>query len=317
MNAASGLARARRTPRAAPAPARSAARARAGCASRDSGRDASRARSPTTAAGSAKPSRASVCERLGIVLDAGEDEIAAAPRASAPPRTAARSGARPRPAAASASAAKASPIGIAQEDRRCGAARRRRRAACGSARRRPSAGDARRGAGSDRRRSARRAASAAMRPAAASASSAVAGRRRRAARGMRPPQISCCVWAKNSISRMPPRPSLMLWPATAMRAAAAMGVDLALDRMDVLDRGEIEMLAPQEGRELGEERGAGVAVAGHRPRLDQGGALPVLAGALVIGERRRRATRRRRRGRDRAAAADRCGRHSRRRCARP
>ncbi len=29
-------------------------------------------------------------------------------------------------------------------------------------------------------------------------------------------------------------------------AAAAMGVDLALDRMDVLDRREIEMLAPQE-----------------------------------------------------------------------
>ena len=34
--------------------------------------------------------------------------------------------------------------------------------------------------------------------------------------GWRPPRISCWVWAKNSISRMPPRPSLMLWPATAI-----------------------------------------------------------------------------------------------------
>ena len=34
--------------------------------------------------------------------------------------------------------------------------------------------------------------------------------------GLRPPAISCWVCAKNSISRMPPRPSLMLWPATAI-----------------------------------------------------------------------------------------------------
>ena len=32
------------------------------------------------------------------------------------------------------------------------------------------------------------------------------------------------------------------------RAAAAMGVDLALDRMDVLDGREVEMLAPDKGR---------------------------------------------------------------------
>ena len=36
----------------------------------------------------------------------------------------------------------------------------------------------------------------------------------RAARGWRPPAISCWVCTKNSISRMPPRPTLMLWPAT-------------------------------------------------------------------------------------------------------
>ncbi len=33
--------------------------------------------------------------------------------------------------------------------------------------------------------------------------------------GRRPPKISCCVCTKNSISRMPPRPSLTSWPATA------------------------------------------------------------------------------------------------------
>jgi len=32
--------------------------------------------------------------------------------------------------------------------------------------------------------------------------------------GSLPPRISCCVCTKNSISRMPPRPSFMLWPAT-------------------------------------------------------------------------------------------------------
>ena len=37
---------------------------------------------------------------------------------------------------------------------------------------------------------------------------------RRRSAGLRPPKISCWVWAKNSISRMPPRPSLTLWPST-------------------------------------------------------------------------------------------------------
>src|SRR6516165_958116 len=34
---------------------------------------------------------------------------------------------------------------------------------------------------------------------------------------IRPPQISCWVCAKNSISRIPPRPVFMSWPSTAMR----------------------------------------------------------------------------------------------------
>ena len=58
---------------------------------------------------------------------------------------------------------------------------------------------------------------------------------------------------------------------------AAIGVDLALHRMDVGDRGVVEIFAPDEGRELCEERLAGGDIAGAGARLDQRGALPVLA----------------------------------------
>src|SRR3546814_9373057 len=66
-------------------------------------------------------------------------------------------------------------------------------------------------------------------------------------------------------------------------AAAAVRVDLALDRMDVADRLEIQAAAPDEGPEMGEESFAGVDVPGHRARLQHGRAFPVLAHALVIG----------------------------------
>ncbi len=69
--------------------------------------------------------------------------------------------------------------------------------------------------------------------------------------------------------------------------AALVGVDLALDGVDVLDRPEIQVLAPDEGTQLGEKARAHGQVAGRGPRLDHGGALPVLAHALVVGQRRR------------------------------
>ncbi len=87
----------------------------------------------------------------------------------------------------------------------------------------------------------------------------------------------------------------MSWPATAIVAMALVRVDLPLDRMDVGDRGEVEIFAPDEGRELVEEVLARVDVAGDGPRLDEGGALPVLADALVIGEGRLERDRDRRR----------------------
>ncbi len=68
-------------------------------------------------------------------------------------------------------------------------------------------------------------------------------------------------------------------------AAAAMRVDLALDRVDVRDRREIEVLAPDEGLQFAQKPVGGGAVAGHGAGLDQRGPLPVLADALVIGQR--------------------------------
>src|SRR6185369_7348363 len=79
--------------------------------------------------------------------------------------------------------------------------------------------------------------------------------------------------------------------------APAMGVDLPLDRVDVLNGGEIEVLAPEKRPQFAEEGGAGGAIAGHGPRLDQRRALPILSRALVIIERGLDRDRGRRRGR--------------------
>src|SRR5208282_554835 len=79
--------------------------------------------------------------------------------------------------------------------------------------------------------------------------------------------------------------------------AAPVRVDLALDRMDVLNGGEVEMLAPQEGAERGDEIAARFEVARHGPRADERGAFPILSGALVVDDRR--LERQRRRGRAR------------------
>ena len=64
--------------------------------------------------------------------------------------------------------------------------------------------------------------------------------------------------------------------------AAGLGVDLPLDRLDVLDRREIEILAPDEGPQPLDHVGADRHVAGGRAHLDHGGAFPVLPVALVV-----------------------------------
>ena len=68
---------------------------------------------------------------------------------------------------------------------------------------------------------------------------------------------------------------------------AAMRVDLALDRVDVLDRREVQAAPPDERHQEAQEVAASIQVAGHGPRLDHGGPLPVLAEAAVIALRRR------------------------------
>src|SRR6266567_1119379 len=58
--------------------------------------------------------------------------------------------------------------------------------------------------------------------------------------------------------------------------AAPMRIDLALDRVDVLDRREVEVFSPDEGPQLTQKALRGNAIAGDRARLDQGSAFPIL-----------------------------------------
>ena len=68
-------------------------------------------------------------------------------------------------------------------------------------------------------------------------------------------------------------------------AEAVEGVDLPLHGVDVGDGREVQVLAPDVGRKLVQDGAARGDVAGHGPGLDEGGALPVLAEALVVVER--------------------------------
>ena len=75
-------------------------------------------------------------------------------------------------------------------------------------------------------------------------------------------------------------------PGDADGTEAAEGMDLPLHGVDVGDGREIQVLAPDIGREVLQDGAACGDVAGDGPRLDEGGALPVLADALVVDERR-------------------------------
>jgi hypothetical protein len=63
---------------------------------------------------------------------------------------------------------------------------------------------------------------------------------------------------------------------------AADGVDLALHGMNVVDGGEVEVPAPDVGRQRFQQALARGNIAGDGACLDEGGALPVLAAALVV-----------------------------------
>src|SRR4051794_11851231 len=63
---------------------------------------------------------------------------------------------------------------------------------------------------------------------------------------------------------------------------AAVGMDLPLHRMNVCNRGKVEIFAPDERREAAQQRLARRDIAPARPRLDHSGALPVLSDTLVV-----------------------------------
>ena len=65
--------------------------------------------------------------------------------------------------------------------------------------------------------------------------------------------------------------------------ATFVAVDLAFDRVNVLNGIEIEVLAPDERAQLLKEGLAELQIAGYRARLYHGGTLPVLTDALVVG----------------------------------
>ncbi len=69
-------------------------------------------------------------------------------------------------------------------------------------------------------------------------------------------------------------------------AMALVRMDLALDRMDVGNRRIVEIFAEDERRQFAQECIPGGKITCNRARLDEGGAFPVLAPALIIEHRR-------------------------------
>ena len=146
---------------------------------------------------------------------------------------------------------------------------------------RPSAGGARGGAGSGRPRSGRRPSAARSSAPSASARSAaqVAGAR---TSGRRPPRISCWVWTKNSISRMPPRPTLRSWPATRIRLWPRCALICRLIEWMSRIAAKSRWRRHRNGRSQPSRRSPTACSPADHARLDQRRALPVLAMPLVV-----------------------------------
>ena len=154
-----------------------------------------------------------------------------------------------------------------------------------------------------------------MRPVAASARSAAQVGPTRSA-GMRPPQISCCVWAKNSISRMPPRPILMSCPSTAIRPPPLCAWICRLIEWMSSIAAKSRFLRQMNGCSSARNARAAIAVAGDGPRLDQRRALPVLPDASRNRSAPPAPKSPAASSAGPGAAADRCEKRSHRRCAR-
>src|SRR5256885_8455396 len=86
-------------------------------------------------------------------------------------------------------------------------------------------------------------------------------------------------------------PELDIMPRNSNAVMSAAAVNLPLDGMYVLNRGVIEVPAPDERLHAFQQQGARFAVAGALARLDPCRAFPVLPHRLVIGFGRRRGDR--------------------------
>ena len=280
----------------------------------DSARNASRAPCADTSSGWRKPMLVSVSSVSRIVGFAGEDEAArrrlqrrrvleqlrvmalhlAQMRRAAPPRR------RPRSAYPAEAGEAPSPSWSAGSVCVCSSATICRRARCR--------------AGSDRRRRARRAPRASIHPPSASASS-VASVARAAQLGM--PAAGDELLGLDEELDLADAAAAELDIVAVDRdlLVAAMGMDLALHRVDVGDRGEIEVLAPDEGRSSPSNASPAAMSPAQGRALISAARSQFWPTALVIVERGGGRDRDLGRRRDRDAAADRCGTRSRRRCA--
>ena len=120
-----------------------------------------------------------------------------------------------------------------------------------------------------------------MRPAAASALSASQVARERKRVVATAPDELLRLRVELDLANAAPA-ALNVVPGDVEVLAAGLGVDLPLDRLDILDRREIEVLAPDEGPQPLDHLSADRHVAGRRARLDHRGAFPVLPVALVV-----------------------------------
>ena len=66
--------------------------------------------------------------------------------------------------------------------------------------------------------------------------------------------------------------------------SAFVRMNLPLDRVNVLDRREVEVFTPKEGLQFLEESSSGGIITRDRPCLDESRAFSILTGALVVGE---------------------------------
>ena len=83
----------------------------------------------------------------------------------------------------------------------------------------------------------------------------------------------------------PPAAGLDVVPFHRDAPAAPVRVDLALNRVDVLDGCKVEVFPPNERLQLAQKGSTGGTIAGDWTGLDQRSTFPILPDTLIVGER--------------------------------